>query len=255
MVLDAAVVLAAYEVYRYVRAFIHGSTRQADIHARQIVAAERRIGLFHERAVQAPFDSHKLFMQFWNVWYGAAHFAGPILGLAILYLAAPDRYRRWRNILGWVCALALIGFALYALAPPRLLPSRFGFVDTAVRYGGIGPVGKDENVGAFNAYAAMPSLHLAWSTWTACALWPLVRGRRRVLLLLIPASMLFAVVVTANHYFLDAVGGWVTLALAIGAENLRGRAMGGGGTVPVGEPSAAREPGGAARPLVHRSSV
>jgi hypothetical protein len=65
-----------------------------------------------------------------------------------------------------------------------------------------------------NAYAAMPSLHIGWSTWSAWAAVPVVRNRvMKVLLVLHPIVTYFAVVVTANHYILDGIGGLVTLAL------------------------------------------
>jgi hypothetical protein len=59
-----------------------------------------------------------------------------------------------------------------------------------------------------NQYAAMPSLHFAWATWCCLALLPTVRSRLlRILLVVYPWLTLFAVVVTANHYWLDAAGG------------------------------------------------
>ena len=45
-------------------------------------------------------------------------------------------------------------------------------------------------------------------------MWPLVRRRwARFLLVLYPLATLFCIVVTANHYFLDAVGGLMCLGL------------------------------------------
>ena len=65
-----------------------------------------------------------------------------------------------------------------------------------------------------NQYAAMPSLHVAWSLWCACVLVPRLRhGWAKALAVLYPVVTLLAVVVTANHYFLDAVGGAVVLAV------------------------------------------
>ena len=59
----------------------------------------------------------------------------------------------------------------------------------------------------------MPSLHIAWSTWCTLAVCPRLpalvdadarhRSTRWLTLL--------CIVVTANHYFLDAVGGLVIL--------------------------------------------
>ncbi|HEV8298227.1 MAG TPA: phosphatase PAP2 family protein, partial [Acidimicrobiales bacterium] len=59
-----------------------------------------------------------------------------------------------------------------------------------------------------NQYAAMPSLHIAWAAWCCIALVPTVRSRiAKTLLIVYPWLTLFAIVVTANHYWLDAVGG------------------------------------------------
>jgi membrane-associated phospholipid phosphatase len=134
--------------------------------------------------------------------------------------------------------------------PPRLMPARYGFVDTAAKYFNFGPqvrvvLGPDGQPGAAairaygNLYAAMPSLHVAWSTWCVLALWPLVRrGAARVLLALYPVTMLLCIVVTGNHWILDAVGAWVVLALAyacaLGVERLSRRAR------PAGEDSRPR---------------
>ena len=226
VLLDGVVLLVAYQAYRFARAFIHGTRWQATVHARQVIRLERALGLFHEEAVQHPFDHRVVFLRLWDTWYGAMHFAGPVVGLAVLYAWSPERYRQWRNILGVVLVAALVGFALYPLLPPRLLSPTYGFVDSGARDGGIGPIGKDVAAGALNAYAAMPSLHLAWSTWTTCALWGLVRAPwARLLLLAWPAAMVFAVTVTANHYFVDCLAGAAAVGLAYGVERGRVRIM------------------------------
>jgi hypothetical protein len=246
VLLDAIVLFVAYQIYRQARALIHGGERQATIHARQVIRIERALGLFHEETIQRPFAHMSAFLRFWDSWYGAMHFAGPIIGLAVLYVVAPDRYRTWRNVLGLVVLVALVGFALYPLLPPRLLPPRYGFVDSGARYGGIGPLGKDVAAGALNAYAAMPSLHLAWSTWTTCALWGVARGPwAKAALVLWPVAMVFAVTVTANHYFVDCLGGVVTVALAYGLE--RGRMTLTGSSRIARPPRLRRPSAGAAR--------
>ena len=58
----------------------------------------------------------------------------------------------------------------------------------------------------------MPSLHFAWATWCALGIWPIVSNRTaRVLVATYPIATLFAVIVTGNHFWLDAVGGLVVL--------------------------------------------
>ena len=62
--------------------------------------------------------------------------------------------------------------------------------------------------------AAMPSVHIAWATWCALALGPRLRNRTAaVLAWCYPVFTLTVIVITANHYLLDAVGGLVILAI------------------------------------------
>ena len=77
-----------------------------------------------------------------------------------------------------------------------------------------------------NQYAAMPSLHFGWSSWCAFVLWPAARDRvwLRVLLVAYPLATLFAIIVTANHFWLDAVGGALVLGVGYAvASALTGR--------------------------------
>ena len=128
---------------------------------------------------------------------------------------------------------SLLAFWAYPLMPPRLMPARFGFVDTAADFFNFGPqvrvhLGPDGQPSAAavrtygNLFAAMPSLHVGWSTWSALAVWPLLRRTwAKVLWALYPVSIFFCIVVTANHWILDAVGGWVVLAVGyLGARGI-----------------------------------
>ena len=58
----------------------------------------------------------------------------------------------------------------------------------------------------------MPSVHCAWALWCTCALVPRVKHTwAKVLAVLYPVGTVTAIVLTANHYFLDAVGGFIVL--------------------------------------------
>ena len=92
-----------------------------------------------------------------------------------------------------------------------------GFVDTAAVddasvYSGVG--------GALaNQYAAMPSLHVGWSIVVAAAVIGTLRSRARWLIVLHPVLTVLVVVVTANHYWLDAL---VSAALFVASLTLVG---------------------------------
>ena len=224
--IQGAVCYALYNAFEWVRSRVQGSRHQGVIHARNVIAAERYLHIFREARVEhwilpcAPVCNvatvsavERRTIQFWNIYYGLMHFAVPALVLIYLYYWHFQRYRLWRNTAGFMLAVSLLGFWLYPVLPPRLLPMHFGFFD-ASNFGGIGPIGKAEAGPMANAYAAMPSLHIGWSTWCACAAAPVIRNRvMKALLILHPIVTFFAVIVTANHYVLDGVGGLVTLWL------------------------------------------
>ena len=98
--------------------------------------------------------------------------------------------------------------------PPRLLDESYGFVDTLAKY----PTFWSFNSGAVskisNQYAAMPSVHVCWATWCALVFAPRVKHRwARVLAILYPILTVVVIVVTANHFVLDAAGGLIVLAV------------------------------------------
>jgi len=228
--MQAAVVIAAYQSYRFGRMAIRGSREVAFRHAAQIIDAEKKLGLFHEQTLQQWFLGCEPFIRFLDLYYGVAHFVAVVLALVLLWRWAPPRYRFWRNVFGWMLVLGLIAFAVYPLAPPRLMPASFGFVDTAVEIGGFGPLGRETDIGAGgNEFAAMPSLHIAWATWVVVALWSSVSKRWGRGLLVTHLFMThLAVVITAKHWILDAPAGSAALGGAFLLERTRARITGSG---------------------------
>jgi PAP2 superfamily len=65
------------------------------------------------------------------------------------------------------------------VAPPRLLPARFGIIDTLVAPDGSGHFDSTLINSAGDKYASMPSLHVACAVWCALALYPVARGTGR----------------------------------------------------------------------------
>jgi hypothetical protein len=221
---EALYVAVNYAIYTVVRD-IQGSSgsRQATItafhHAAKVIATEKRVWLFHEHRVQVTFAGWRHFLQFWNIFYGTAHFIVTAAAIVWLFRRWPGRYPYWRNVLGIMTGLALVGFATFPLMPPRLLDAaggHYGFVDTLARYGGSWSFDSDAMQRISNQYAAMPSLHFGWSSWCALVFYPLCRRRwTKGLALVYPFVTLFAIVVTANHFFLDAVAGAALLGLSM----------------------------------------
>ncbi|HLG01529.1 MAG TPA: phosphatase PAP2 family protein [Acidimicrobiia bacterium] len=205
---EAVLILSFYAVYSTIRNTNEGGELAAFNHAKQLIGWERSVGLYFEESWQDWALNFRPLVIAMNYIYGSLHFL--ITGGAIIYLFRrhSDDYPRWRNTLAVTTALALIGFITWPLMPPRLLPDHFGYVDTLAKY----PTFWSFDSGAMNRisnqFAAMPSLHFAWSSFCAFSLAPRVRTRwARWGLIGYPALTLLAIVLTGNHYWLDAAGG------------------------------------------------
>lgn len=247
---EAIIIVAFYTVYSMVRNQFgsarvteEGVPRHAFNNAMRIIEAEARLGLFVEQQIQEWFlELPRWTIQFWNSFYGTAHFVVTLGVFVVLFRRRPDVFPLWRNTLAAMTALAIVGFSLFPLMPPRLLdepcpptayggacivdhPTRgsegradgtFGFVDTLAEFGGPWSFDSGGMAKLSNQYAAMPSLHIGWASWCAFAIWPLARRRWvKAAVLLYPAATLFCIVVTANHFWLDGVGGLLVLGVGL----------------------------------------
>ena len=215
---EVLIIAAFYGLYTLVRD-LRGtrpvSVDQAFTNAKRIISLERTVGLFHERGLQQHFLSAHWLIRLCDDFYGTLHFIVTIVVLALLFFRFPTRYRQWRNTLALTTGLALVGFYFFPLMPPRLLPPAYGFVDTLKVIGGLWNFSSGPITDVSNQYAAMPSLHTAWATWSAAALSTVLRPRwAKVAIFLYPLFTVFAIVVTANHYYADAIAGLLLLAVS-----------------------------------------
>lgn len=211
---EVACVLTFYFVYSAIRNSTNADPAAAFRHAKQVISFERSLHVYREQSLHAWARSIRPLIIACNYFYGSLHFVVTI-GIGIyLFRRFPDHYPRWRNTLAIATALALIGFWTYQLMPPRLLPGSYHYVDTLAKY----PTFWSFNSGAMqklsNQYAAMPSVHCCWALWCTCALRPrLKHSATRLLITLYPIATVTVIVLTANHYFIDAVGGFTILSI------------------------------------------
>jgi hypothetical protein len=231
---EVVLILTFYVVYSAVRnrfgsESVDVSTALAN--AERVIDLERALGLYLEPGLQAAFLSQRWFIQFWNLFYGTFHFGLTVFALVWVYRRHPHMYARLRSTFLCTTGLALIGFGLFPLMPPRLLSDcgQFGaclaaihpFVDTVGDFGGLWSFDSGTMVKVSNQYAAMPSLHFAWAAWCTVALWPVMSSRAgRLLMATYAPATLFAVLITANHFLVDALGGLAALAAGHGLSGL-----------------------------------
>ena len=125
-------ILVFYVVYSAIRN-IHGGALpppHAFDHAHQIMSLEHHLGIFHEQTFQEWALHFRPLIIFSNYYYGSFHFIVTIYAGIFLYRHYTDDFPRFRNTIAITTAIALVGFTLYPLAPPRMFPQ---FVDTLLK--------------------------------------------------------------------------------------------------------------------------
>ena len=131
----------------------------------------------------------------WTYWL--SEFA--VVGLAVLwvYLRRHDAFVGFRNSILLANVLGLVGYVFMPTAPPRLL--------------GVGFVNQHRDglvTLAANPYAAMPSLHAADALIVGILMATVCRRLlAKLLWVLWPVWVSFAVMATGNHFWLDCIAG------------------------------------------------
>jgi hypothetical protein len=212
--------LAAYFAYSLARGLVEGQATAAFQHARELISLERTLHLFVEPSVQAWASSSHLVMVVASWLYVNGQTSVTIGGLLYLYLRHNRSFYFVRNMFLIAMAIALVGYTVFPTAPPRFMPE-WGFIDSVSDLTGVHVSHTSGAMTAlFNPYAAVPSMHVAFALMIG---WPLARltqnSLARVLWLLYPFLMAFVIVVTANHFIVDALLGALTAgASAYGAS-------------------------------------
>lgn len=215
----------AYNGYRLVRGMADdpGVTAAAFDHARVLIGVERSLHIFVEPSVQAWATSSGLIVDAASWLYLNAQTSVTVGALAYVYLFHNRSFYFVRNMFMVAMGLALVGYVVYPTAPPRFLPE-WGFSDSVASFTGIG----HDNVtvdALFNPYAAVPSMHAAFSVMIGVSLARLVRHRALKLFWgAYPLVVLFVIVATANHFLIDAFFGALAAAAAAYAASWLARA-------------------------------
>ena len=211
--LEIALVAVAFLLYFIVRANVVDRPEVALDHARQIVDAERTLGIYAEAAWQDAVLGSEALVRFFNFVYFWLDF--PLiaaLGLWMYFWRRPQ-YTFTRDAILFSGALALLCYYSFPVAPPRLLPES-GLLDTLQVFNNASYQAQSTEF-FVNPYAAMPSLHVGWAVLLAIGMTRAVPGSRAVIVLVAAhvVAQSTSTVFTGNHYFLDWAGG---LAVAAG---------------------------------------
>jgi len=174
-------------------------------HAARVIDVEKALGLFVEPDLHDWVQSVPA-AKFITTWaYTLGHTAGFTVMFLWVWFRRRENFAVFRNWFWITNGLAILGYWILPLAPPRL--AGIGLSDPTKESLKLG--GSLDWFQPFrNEFAAMPSMHVGYSFLFALTLFfMLAPSRWRWLAFAWPATMLFVVMATANHWWLDGVGG------------------------------------------------
>ena len=229
LALNLGLFMILFQFYKVARkSFIQRGESVGFAHAVQVIDLEKKLHFFIEPDLQRWIIARPdwvirglnyyyfLFMPLFYACCAAALLFGPVT------------FRFWRRVFFCSMLIALPWYAIYPLAPPRFMNAEHGYprytlIDTLARWGPN--YFSDDGMVTANHFAAMPSMHIGWSTIGALMLatcLPRVRGINvgAIIGVLHISIMTLTVMATGNHYWLDAAGGWIVIGAAFAAATL-----------------------------------
>lgn len=211
---ELAIIALGYWLYSLGRNAIPEQASIALRHGRSIQHVQDSLHLNFELSLNHFVAHTEWLAQIMDYYYATLHFLLTIGVMVWLFARRQHVYRGARTVLVATTLIGLLGFYLYPLAPPRLLP-QYHYVDTLAEFHTWGSLAEPSVASHSNQFAAMPSLHIAWALWAGvtifCCAW---RRWVRLLGLLYPVGTLLVIVGTANHFIIDAIAGAIVVALA-----------------------------------------
>jgi PAP2 superfamily len=194
---ETAVIGFLYGLWQVAGSLATSSTFGAYARARWIERFEHHLPLPSERSLQHVILGHRLLIGFCDYYYAAMHVSTMLAFLIWLFWRHRDRYRPVRQVMAWT-TLGCLVVQLVPVAPPRMLP---GIVDTGLRY--------HESVYSnglpIDQLSTMPSVHVAWAVLVGYYTWRIGPSRWRYIGPAHSVLMIFVVVVTGNHWWLDGI--------------------------------------------------
>jgi hypothetical protein len=215
---ELGIVAIGYWLYSLGRNAIPQEEAVATRHGLSIQKLQDTLHLNFELSINRFVAAHEWLAQVMDYYYATLHFIITIGVMLWLFITRPHLYRGARTVLFTTTLIGLAGFALYPVAPPRLLPHTH-YIDTVLRFHTWGSLADPSIAQHSNQYAAMPSLHVGWALWCGITVFMCARPLWvRVLALCYPVFTAIVIVGTANHYIIDAAAGGITIAIAFGIQ-------------------------------------
>ena len=225
---EAPFVVICYLAYSFSKDLIHEApVAVAFRNAWDLAHFELALGIFREAIIQRWFLDHARLVVYLADWFYTVGYWPVVLPTAIvLWWKRRDIYGQLRNVAFIAFVFVLVVYAVYPLAPPRMLP---GFADTllGLPFTGHHISGSGGSGRLANEYAAMPSVHYGLALIAAIGVFRSGGLLWKVAAVFYQAAMALTILVTANHYFMDILAAIAVVGLAYLCNEARARLVAG----------------------------
>ena len=173
--LEVPLLLVGYVVFGFVRGRIDRGEQLATGNALIVQGIEQNLHLAVEYPINQAMLGPPFAIYLTGYFYRLCLIAVPIV-LVWLYASWPGYYRYLRTVLVVTTLLDLPLVWIFPESPPRF--AQDGIVDYVATYDILGGGSLRDPQSGLNLLAAMPSMHIAWTSWCAYAVWSVLRQRR-----------------------------------------------------------------------------
>ena len=213
-VAQLAVVLGAVGAYEAARLAMEPNWSQAFANANRVESVEQVLGFAWEQSLQRAFLALPNLVAAFNLFYFIGHFLITAIFFFWLYHRSRDGFRSFRDGFLAATAIAVVIHWLFPTAPPRL--AGVGLEDTLLVLSGI-DIGSPHSSALSNPVAAVPSLHAAYALGVGIGMMRYARSHLvRLAGAIYPPLVVLTIVVTGNHFVLDAIAGMAVLGVGFG---------------------------------------
>lgn len=213
--LEVPLLIGGYLAFGLVRALVDRGDPAATNNALFVQRLEQKLQISVEYPLNHAMLAHPAVIYLTGYFYRLCVLAVPAI-LIWLYVSRSEHYRRLRTVLVVMMLLDLVIVWLIPEAPPRFAQN--GIVDYMATHDILGAAASRTPHWTVNLLAAMPSMHIAWTTWCAYAAWSVLRQRSPLgawLVWLFPGLTAFVILATGHHYVLDILAGTALVAITI----------------------------------------
>jgi hypothetical protein len=205
--------VGGFEIYEGLRHVMTPDWPAAFDNAARIEQLERWGHFAWEQSLQRVFLGIPDLVQAMNIFYFVGHFVLTGIFFTWLYFRSRDGFRNIRNAFLIATAISLFIHWQFPTAPPRL--ADVGLTDTLRAFSGI-DIGSPHSSPFSNPVAAVPSLHAGFALGVAYGVVKFARATWvKVLGAVYPLGVVLTIVVTGNHFILDAVAGMLVMVVGL----------------------------------------